>query len=307
MRMNKANRSVRFWSRVSKQGPAECWPWLGVATKRGYGSFARIPVSRFAYEDTFGPIAAHDRIRRDCGSRLCCNPAHLSVLACTVYETPKPTTLWPHGFGLCHCGCGRRTSIARETSGREETVKGQPMKWCHGHGHCLPAVDRFNRATDRSGGDDACWPWLLKLSPYGYGKFSPGRSRPVLAHRYSYATANGVDVADLAGLCVCHRCDNPACVNPRHLFLGTDADNVADKVSKGRQIKGECVAGAKLTAADIVAIRQRRTAGERPTDLAREYGTTPHYVSCIVARRAWKHHERHHRTWSPARRSAQLA
>jgi hypothetical protein len=89
-------------------------------------------------------------------------------------------------------------------------------------------VGRFWSKVDKSG---ECWVWTAKaLCENGYGRFYVGK-KPLRAHRYSWELANG-PITD--GLFVCHRCDNPPCVNPAHLFLGTHQDNMQDMVAKGR-------------------------------------------------------------------------
>lgn len=80
------------------------------------------------------------------------------------------------------------------------------------------------------GAPDACWPWPGNISNRGYGVVNMN-GRKVSAHRYAYQLATGEDPGELH---VCHTCDNPVCVNPAHLWLGTNADNVRDKLDKGR-------------------------------------------------------------------------
>lgn len=88
---------------------------------------------------------------------------------------------------------------------------------------------------------------------------------------------------------VMHRCDTPPCVNPSHLFLGTNADNVADKVAKGRQLKGEEVKLAKLSACDVRRIRADYANGKTYVSLAEEYEVHHSTIGNIIKRVTWKH------------------
>lgn len=126
---------------------------------------------------------------------------------------------------------------------------------------------------------NGCWEWTAHLDKAGYGRFNPNRS-PVFAHRWSYQQWVGDLPADLA---VCHRCDNPRCVNPDHLFLGSQADNMQDAFEKGR------ISGQKLTPEIHAEIRARYSGrpGEQKV-LAEEYGVTAWTISYILNGHRWK-------------------
>lgn len=156
----------------------------------------------------------------------------------------------------------------------------------------MPSTARlFWSLVDKSGD---CWLWTAGRSTEGYGIY---RSR-LKAHRVSYELVNGEIPT---GMCVCHRCDTPSCVNPEHLFLGTVAQNNADRAAKGRS-KGTFARGdahpareqrgeghwcARLTSADVAAIRTARSGGEQHKTIAARYGVHPATISRI-ARGVWR-------------------
>ena len=151
----------------------------------------------------------------------------------------------------------------------------------------LPAGIRFVLSYETGLDPSDCWIWIGTRS-LGYGRFMVG-GRLVRAHRFSWEHQKG-PIPD--GMHVCHRCDNPACVNPAHLFVGTDQDNSDDKVAKDRQARGKKVSqsgeknpNAKLTRRQVEAIRndpRTRCA------IAEKYGVTPQNVSQIKLGHRWK-------------------
>jgi hypothetical protein len=107
-------------------------------------------------------------------------------------------------------------------------------------------TERFFEKVEQPANGSACWVWTAARCSSGYGNFHFG-GRVVQAHRVALALFRGVDAG---GQCVCHRCDNPRCVNPDHLFVGTHQDNADDKMRKGRHTwanKSHCTRGHPLS------------------------------------------------------------
>ncbi|WP_374759851.1 HNH endonuclease signature motif containing protein [Iodobacter sp.] len=129
-----------------------------------------------------------------------------------------------------------------------------------------------------------CWEWT-GAKTFGYGLIGSRDGVLLRAHRVAYELAYGPIPT---GLFVCHHCDNPGCVRPSHLFLGTPADNMADKVIKGRLVHmyGERNGRAKLSAADVILIR---ASDDSYPCIARRFGVTPSAVGLIKRRKLWKH------------------
>ena len=118
------------------------------------------------------------------------------------------------------------------------------------------------------------------------------KGKVVLHHRLVYCLVNNLELASIAGLVVMHSCDTPGCINPSHLQLGTQQDNMTDKVSKRRQAgpTGELHGKVKLTADQVLAIRTLYAAGRHTqADLANIYPVTREAIRDIILRKRWKH------------------
>ena len=138
---------------------------------------------------------------------------------------------------------------------------------------------------------NACTPWTLSGTAQGYGRFTIRRNKVRAehkAHRVAYRLATGKDPGELR---VCHTCDNPPCCNPKHLFLGTQADNVADCVAKGRKLgpSSENSSKRKLIAEQVLDIRaQYAKGGSSLSSLAAKFGVTKKAIHFIVTRQHWR-------------------
>jgi hypothetical protein len=145
--------------------------------------------------------------------------------------------------------------------------------------------ERFWQKVDVRGPDE-CWPWTAGKLPAGYGLFNLN-SKMVLAHRLSLGLKLGRTISP--GLYAIHSCDNPICVNPAHLREGTQAENMTDKVERGRQLWGEKHGRAKLTEADVRQIFELRATGLTQLEIAAEVGVDRSQVGCILRGDRWAH------------------
>ena len=163
-------------------------------------------------------------------------------------------------------------------------------------------IDRFFSKVQKT---DDCWEWLGAKDRKGYGRFSVGRSKNpdgsrrnsmVGAHRFSFEHFNGPipDADGYHGMCVLHRCDNPSCVNPDHLFFGTNEDNVHDMDAKGRrvnaQVKGSAHKNSKLAEGDVDRIVEKIRGRVPQAAIAKEFNVCLATVNHIATGRLWSHH-----------------
>lgn len=135
---------------------------------------------------------------------------------------------------------------------------------------------------------DACWWWTGATKPAGYGNMRHD-GKYFTAHRFSYYAFNG-PIGD--GQVVRHTCDNPSCVNPDHLLVGTVKENSADSVQRGRArggVRGVRNNRSKLTPESVRIIRLRLDAGEKQKDIAESFGVTQTCISSIHQNKTWRH------------------
>lgn len=144
--------------------------------------------------------------------------------------------------------------------------------------------ERFNAKWKEA--PNGCWEWTASVAGKGYGQFRiPGTRRNAYAHRLSYELNIG-PIPD--GMMVCHRCDNPKCVNPEHLFLGDATVNLTDMAEKGRHLYGERNTEVKLTEQQVHAIHEIGSSMIQ-RDVAKMFGVGQMTISRILRGERWKH------------------
>jgi hypothetical protein len=157
------------------------------------------------------------------------------------------------GPGLCACGCG------------------QAVRYTFAKNHWRGGPIEFWRRVPTHLPEDECWEWMgfRDHARGGYGKVGHR-----LVHRLMFEHYNG-PIPE--GMFVCHRCDNPPCCNPAHLFAGTPKDNMHDKCRKGRHVSPK-----KVSDEDVAEIRAAQARGVLQQDLAKQYGISEGHLSAII-------------------------
>jgi len=138
---------------------------------------------------------------------------------------------------------------------------------------------RFFSKVNISSKPGGCWIWTGAKGRRGYGRFWTEHRKSIAAHRFSYETFVG---SIPMGLFVCHHCDNPPCVRPDHLFIGTRSDNIQDSIKKGRFSSGENHVMCKLSDNQVAEIRELRSQGMIITKLATRFQVSKSLIGLIV-------------------------
>lgn len=188
---------------------------------------------------------------------------------------------------LCACGCGGFVNRYRKWIWKHSPPTAKPI---------TPLDVRFWRHVTKDGPIPphcpeigSCWTWDGFIATNGYAYMWLSREKKmILVHRLSWELHNG-PIPE--GLWVLHKCDNRACPNPHHFFLGTHQDNIADMILKGRGAHkmGEDASAHKLTTIQVLEIRERSRKGEDSLSLSKEYGVGHSTVCSVVNRKSWKH------------------
>ncbi|WP_319594168.1 HNH endonuclease [Streptomyces sp. ID05-04B] len=256
----RALREAQFWTSVdTSPGEAECWPFLGPLNIDGYGQYyagrtliGTVSAHRVAYVLAHGlasNLPAHRLVRHLCANPRCCNPAHLTVGSQRDNMTdrfrlhrnrpgPHPVrTLTPPPPGGWRVMSGDLKELARKALEAE-----------------------FWRKIDRSGSDTACWPWMAaSRHDFGYG-FVYWEGRHTQAARVAYVLHHGLTLACLGSdLVVRHLCpggSNPGCCNPHHLKVGTQKQNMHDRLAEGKYERGDDHFATKVSNREVRALRE---------------------------------------------------
>lgn len=172
-------------------------------------------------------------------------------------------------YGYCHCGCGQKTKVSRETDRRNGYIKDQPRRYLRGHQGAAQPVSVEPYLIDAATG---CWLWQRTVDHRGYGRIKV-QGRTAYAHRIYYARLVG-PIPE--GLELDHLCRNRACVNPAHMEPVTGAVNVRRSPV------------AKLTEAKVRAIRRALAQGTPRRAVAAQYGVSKSCITNIAQRHTWK-------------------
>lgn len=288
----------RFWSKVQKTDT--CWFWTGACMVNGYGLLRirgkNILAHRMAFYMAKGVMPNGNDVCHTCDVRNCVNPQHLAEgtrqenltemhhKGRWLRDKQNPSNTYQKVSRIC-LNCG--STFIRTISIYSEEKEPLCNKTCRAAWDKQYASERFWIKVDRSD-PNGCWNWQGYLYKNGYGcagGMNIGKIRDRLAHRIAWRLVHG-DIPE--GMHILHACDNPPCVNPAHLSLGTRSDNMLDASQKGRtrapkpSIKGELHPNSVLTNQQRQEIRERHAQGESYSMLMKAYGVSKRTIARMV-------------------------
>lgn len=260
----RSNTIEDFWQKIEKTN--NCWIWKG-STLKNFGRFKlkgiTCIVHRFIWKLYYGEIPDDSFVQLCHNNKLCVNPLHLKLIKKSEFHLAK-----------------------------YETDEGKKIKEKIKNTLSMSLKEKFEKYLNQSSGlgpDGNCWEWVGYRDRAGYGLIRH-LNRNLRAHRASYILFYGEFDQSLY---VCHKCDNPSCVRPSHLFLGTPKDNTRDMISKNRQYKmfGESHPQAKINSNKVKTIRALYKTGKY--SYSKLHNIFPEIsrwsIESIINNKGWKH------------------
>jgi predicted XRE-type DNA-binding protein len=312
----------RFESLYLPEPNSGCWLWTGSLNKAGYGEFSiggsKPAAYRLSYYLYKGKIPPKMNVCHACDTPSCVNPDHLwlGTHAENIADAASKNRMHPgekNGsaklkeqevldiVAMYNTGNFTRHELAKKFSVGHSIIGdiliGNKWSYLTGRGKSAQTtitnktpqnygpilIDEFSASITRQ---DECWLWNAELLSTGYGAMRLGSS-VLLAHRISYEINNG-EIVD--GKFVCHSCDIKACVNPAHLWLGTQQENMSDAANKGILPRGEESIKSKLTENKIVEMIGLYSTGQYSQEqVAAIFGVQHSVLSNILHNRSWTH------------------
>ncbi|MFI7629694.1 HNH endonuclease signature motif containing protein [Microbispora rosea] len=253
-------REAAFWACVDRSaGPSACWPFQGRRNRNGYGEFdggkklvGLVGAHRLAYILANGlteNLPGEVFVRHLCANPPCCNPAHLAV------GTQRDNMGDRFRLHENQPGPHPVTTPTPEPPDGWQIAVGDPEEL-----ERKALIAEFWQQVDRSDGDQSCWPWVgAGRHDFGYGAVY-WEGRHTQAARAAYLIHHGLSADDLPeGAVIRHLCpggSNPRCCNPGHLAVGTQKQNMADRLAEGRYARGDAHHATKLSDAQVRALRE---------------------------------------------------
>ena len=218
----------------------------------------------------------------------CCNKHYLRVITHGGFTLPARARSRDATCAICAKPFDRGYSMNAKRAANNQFCSPACRATHAANESAADMPERFWSFVGRRG-EKECWLWNGSLNANGYGQFTwvTAGKRTHIATRIAYRLVNGEIPPKMF---VCHSCDNPRCVNPAHLWLGTAKDNMQDASKKGRirsgGLRGEAHGCAKL---NEISVREIRASNLPRKALANHYGVTPEAISLIVKRKTWRH------------------